>query len=54
MEIEQLAQVFGMAFVGIIMICIGLTIVEYLYTGMETPGKRNKKLMDNMKKMKNK
>tara|TARA_R110002051_G_scaffold223584_1_gene286841 strand:- start:4062 stop:4220 length:159 start_codon:yes stop_codon:yes gene_type:complete len=48
---ETIAQVFGMTFVGIIMICIGWTIVEYIVTGYDKPGKRNKKLMDNLDKL---
>ena len=49
---ETVAQIFGITFVCIIMICIGWTIVEYIVTGYEKPGKRNKKLMDNIKKLK--
>ena len=49
---ELAAQIFGLVFVGIIMICIGWTVVEYIVTGIETPGKRNKKLLDNIKKLK--
>jgi len=45
-------QVFGLAFVGIIVICIAWTILEYIFTGLDKPGKRNKKLLDNMKKLK--
>ena len=48
--VETIAQVFGMIFVGIIVICIGATIVEYIITGLDKPGKANKKLMDNIKK----
>ena len=50
---ETIAQVFGMAFVCIIMICIGWTIVSYIFTSVDTPGKQNRKLLDNMNKMKN-
>ena len=49
---DTIAQIFGMAFVGIIMICIGWTIVEYIHSGFNKPGKRNKKLLDNIKKLK--
>jgi hypothetical protein len=47
---ETVIQIFGMCFVGLIMICIGWTIVEYIFTSINTPGNQNKKLLDNMKK----
>jgi len=47
--IETVAQVFGMTFVGIIVICIAWTIMEYIFS---KPNKQNKKLLDNMKKFK--
>ena len=43
---EMIVQILGMAFVGIIMICIGWTIVEYIFNGF---GDSNK-LEENMKK----
>ena len=49
----EIVQVIGICFVCIIMVCIGWTIVEFIFTSMESPGKQNKKLMDNMDKMKN-
>ncbi len=48
---ETIVQILGMVFVGIIMICIGWTIVEYIFNGTDKPGKRNKKLLDNMNRM---
>jgi hypothetical protein len=48
---EIIAQVFGMVFVGIIMICIGGTIVSYIFNNLNRPNRQNKKLMDNMSKM---
>jgi len=54
METSTIAQIFGMIFLGIILVCIAWTVMEYIFTSMETPGKRNKKLLNNMKKLKNK
>jgi hypothetical protein len=49
---ELIAQIFGMVFVGIIMICIGGSIVTYVLGSIEKPNnKQNKKLLDNMSKM---
>ena len=39
---ELIAQILGMIFVGIIMICLGWTIVEYIFTGFEKPKKQKK------------
>ena len=46
---DMIAQVFGMIFVGIIVICLVSTILNYVFnrSDMDT----NKKLLDNMKKM---
>jgi len=49
---ESVVQVLGMAFVGIILICIVITFGQYIIGSMDRPGKRNKKLIDNMKKLK--
>ena len=43
---EYIAQIFGMTFVCIIMICIGWTIVEYIASGFGD----NNKLEENLKK----
>jgi len=51
---ETVAQIFGMTFVGIIVLCIGWTIVEYIFTGLDKPGKQDQDLLDNMRKLKNK
>jgi len=51
---ETIVQILGMVFVGIIMICIGWTIVEYILNGFDDAGsveKKNKKLLDNMNRM---
>ena len=42
----EVAQVFGMVFVGIIVICLASTILNYIYNSQDS----NKKLLDNMKK----
>jgi len=52
MEIEQLAQIIGLTFVGIICICIVWTIIEYIFPGVDRPSKQNKKLLDNIEKYK--
>ena len=49
---ETVAQIFGIGFVCIIMICIVITFGQYIINSMDRPGKRNKKLLDNMKKLK--
>ncbi len=46
---ELVMQIFGLTFVGIIVICIAWTVMEYIFS---KPNKQNKKLMDNMKKFK--
>jgi MFS-type transporter involved in bile tolerance (Atg22 family) len=49
---ETVTQTFGMIFVGIIIVCIVWTFGTYIVNSMDRPGKRNKKLLDNMKKLK--
>ena len=51
---DTIAVAFGMTFVGIIIICLVWTILSYIFNSMDKPGRRNKKLMDNMKKFKQK
>ena len=46
---ELVMQIFGLTFVGIIVICIAWTVMEYIFS---KPNKQNKKLMDNIKKLK--
>ena len=46
---QVVAQTFGMTFVGIIVICLVITIVNYIFEKGSTD--TNKKLLDNMKKM---
>jgi len=45
---EELAQIFGLTFVGVIVICIGWTVMEYIFS---QPNRQNKKLMNNMKEL---
>ena len=44
---EVIAQVFGMTFVGIILICLVWTVMSYIFSSESRD--RNKKLLDNMK-----
>jgi len=48
---EKIIQILGMGFVGIIMICLGWTIVEYIFRNFEGPSKRNKKLLERAEKL---
>ena len=41
------AQIFGMTFVGIILVCLVWTIMSYIFSSESR--NRNKKLLDNMK-----
>ena len=47
---ETIAVIFGMIFVGTILICLVGTILSYIFANMERPGKANRKLLSNMKK----
>ncbi len=49
---ETVVQTFGMIFVGIILVCIVWTFGTYVVSSIDRPRKQNKKLMDNMKKLK--
>ena len=46
--IETVAQIFGMAFIGIIIICIVWTFGSYVIRSSES---QNDDLLDNMNKM---
>ena len=48
---EIVAQIFGMTFLAIILICLAWTIGEYIILAISEPGDQNKKLMDNMNKL---
>ena len=43
----MIAQVFGMTFVGIILVCLVWTVMSYIFSSESRD--RNKKLLDNMK-----
>ena len=46
---NMIAQIFGMTFVGIILVCLIWTVMSYIFSSESMD--RNKKLLDNMKKM---
>ena len=50
---DTIAQILGMTFVGIILVCIVWTFGSYIIGSYDEPGKsQNDKLLDNMNKMK--
>ena len=44
---DTIAQIFGMTFVGIILVCLIWTVMSYIFSSESRD--RNKKLLDNMK-----
>ena len=42
----MIAQIFGMTFVGIILVCLIWTVMSYIFSSESRD--RNKKLLDNM------
>ena len=42
----MVAQIFGMTFVGIILVCLVWTVMSYIFSSESRD--RNKKLLDNM------
>ena len=44
---NMIAQIFGMTFVGIILVCLIWTVMSYIFSSESRD--RNKKLLDNMK-----
>ena len=48
---EEIAQMLGMGFVGIIMICLGWTLSEFLIEWIKRPSKRNKDLLERAEKL---
>ena len=44
---DTIAQMFGMGFVGIILVCLVWTIMSYIFS--DNSMNKNKKLLDNMK-----
>jgi len=49
MSVDIVAQIFGMAMVGIITVCIIVMVLGLIFDEMNFE-KRNKKLLENMKK----
>ena len=47
--VETIVQIFGLTFVGIIMICLGMLVSQYIYSYF-TKREPNNKLLSNMKK----
>ena len=47
----DIVQIMGLTFVGLIMVCIAWTIVEYITTSLDGPNKRNHKLLDRAEKL---
>ena len=43
---NTIAQIFGMTFVGIILVCLIWTVMSYIFSSESRD--RNKKLLDNM------
>ena len=48
---DMVALIFGMGFVGLILICLVWTILVYIFNNVDGTTKSNKKLIDNMNKM---
>ena len=48
---EIVAQIFGMTFIGIVLICLVWTILSYIFNNIDDTANTNKKLLDNMNKM---
>ena len=46
---EMVAQIFGMTFVGIILVCLIWTIMGYIFS--DNAMDRNRKLLENMKNL---
>ena len=44
---DTIAQIFGMTFVGVILVCLVWTVMSYIFSSESRD--RNKKLLDNMK-----
>ncbi len=45
---DTIAQIFGMTFVGVILVCLVWTVMSYIFSSESRD--RNKKLLDNMEK----
>jgi|21_taG_2_1085346.scaffolds.fasta_scaffold147784_1 hypothetical protein len=49
---DTIAAVIGITFVSIIALCMIGTILQCIFNDIDWTGKRNKKLLDNMNKIK--
>jgi hypothetical protein len=49
---DTIATVFGLIFVSIIALCFLGTVLQSIFSDVDYSGKRNKKLIDNMNKVK--
>ena len=45
--IKIIAQIFGLTFVGILLVCLVWTVMSYIFSSKSMD--RNKKLLDNIK-----
>jgi hypothetical protein len=48
---DTIAVIFGMTFVGVILVCLVWTIGNYIFNNIDS---QNKKLLNNMNKLKTK
>ena len=48
---QTIAQIAGIGWCAVIMICVIWSLATYIISSIDRPGKRNKKLQDNMNKM---
>tara|TARA_B110000908_G_C10255781_1_gene455357 strand:- start:2000 stop:2176 length:177 start_codon:yes stop_codon:yes gene_type:complete len=51
---EMIAQVFGLTFVSIILVCLVWSIIEYVVLGVGPRPDKNSKLLDNIEKLERK
>tara|TARA_Y100000034_G_scaffold82881_1_gene99266 strand:- start:2258 stop:2419 length:162 start_codon:yes stop_codon:yes gene_type:complete len=51
---EIIAQYILMTWVGVILVCIVWSFCRYILGSIEKPGKRNKQLLNDMNKLKQK
>ncbi len=49
---DTIATIFGIVFVSIIVLCMIGTLLQCIFQSIDFTGKRNKKLLDNMNKLK--
>ena len=51
---DTVVQIFGMTFIGLTLICLVWAILGYVFNNIDGTTKSNKKLIDNMNKLKRK